>query len=52
MLQNLPDGETDNSYDKTIDLRELKIFSNVCFEPLHISHAHGKANCRHECEKF
>ena len=24
MLQNLPEGETDKSYDKTINLRELK----------------------------
>ena len=28
MLQILPDGETDNSYDKTINLRELKKFLN------------------------
>ena len=34
MLQNLPEGETDKSYDKTINLRELKKISNVCFESL------------------
>ena len=34
MLQNLPEGETDESYDKTINLRELKKPSSVFSESL------------------
>ena len=31
MLQNLPEGQKDKSYDKTINLRELNIFFEHLF---------------------
>ena len=31
MLQNLPKGETDKSYNKTINVRELKTFFKHLF---------------------
>ena len=34
MLQNLPEGKTDKSYDKATNLKELKKKSNFCFELL------------------
>ena len=32
MLENLPKGETDKSYDKTINLKELKKFFERLFQ--------------------
>ena len=55
MLQNLPEGETDKSYDKTINLIKIikKVFRTfVSNHYLHILYANGNPNCRHECDKF
>ena len=53
MLQNLPEGKTDKSYDKATNLRELK--KNQTFVSnyyLHILNAHRKANCKNESGEF